>query len=578
MPLDCALVNALAMELDGQISGMRIDKIFVPERDELNLALRGQRLLISAGANYPRLHLTGSTKENPAAPPMFCMLLRKHLTSAKIISVTQPTFERAVFITLEGYDELHNLTRKTLVAEMLGRHSNVILCDREMRITDCLKRVDFETSQKRQLLPGLFYHLPPEQDKADILSPALTAAKILQMLEALDPDTLLEKWFISTFAGLSPLICREIVHLGCSDVSARKIHLDPSGLKALAQAAFGVFELIRNKNFTPVMLLKNGVPADFSFMPITQYQNQYEAQVFGSFSQLLDQFYLKKDLAERMRQKSQNLLKTITNLHTRAQKKLTAQDIELETAKNREHLKIMGELITANLYRLEKGMNSFTAENYYDNMAQIEIKLDVQKTPSQNAARYFKEYSKLKSAQHFLTKELEQGRAEIAYLASIITAITQAASAKELAEISEELGAEGYVKTQRQTKNRPAPLAPRRFISPDGFEILAGRNNRTNDALTLKTAAKTDIWLHAQNMPGSHVVILTGGQEVPNPTLEQAAQIAAFYSKGRESTGVSVDYTQVKFVKKPPRAKPGMVIYTDYRTVVVTPKEHAPQE
>ena len=588
MPLDAVFLKAMVSELAGQLPGLKIDKIQQPERDQVLLTLRGpgatERLLISAGTGDARVHLTDASFENPASPPMFCMLLRKHLGGARIKSVTQPTLERAVDLTLECVDALGEPGEKHLVAELMGRYSNIILTDSDGRIIDCLRRVDTTMSERRQVLPGLFYHLPPPQDKRDLLT--VKREDVLSLISQASPDKAADKWLIDTFAGLSPLVARELTSCAYGDTDSRLGYiLTQDGGEALAMSIMTLTEDIRDSRFEPVLLLKpEGKPFDFSFMAIRQYGDAMRTERPESFSALLETFYTRRFSSERMRQRSLMLTKMVRIAHDRVKRKLEFQRMDLDKSKDRERLRELGDIITANLHRIEKGMAVLKAEDFYSETGdEVEIRLDPKLTPQQNAGKYYKDYTKAKTAENMLQEQMALGERELAYLKSVLEEIARAEGERDLAEIRQELAQTGYVRQPAPVKTgRPGKTAkrmkqpessPMRFVSSMGLDIAVGRNNVQNERLTHREAFKTDIWLHAQKIPGSHVIISTNGGDADDQTLEEAASLAAWFSQARESGKVPVDTSLVKYVKKMPGGRPGMVTYTDYKTIIAAPSE-----
>lgn len=571
MALDALFLSHLAVELDREIAGARIDKIHQPERDEIVMNLRAvggnRRLLLSAGANYPRVHLTSKTRENPQTPPMFCMLLRKYFAGGRIISVSQPRLERLIDIAVEVNDEMGVATRKTITVELMGRYSNIILRDQDDRVLDCLKRIDLEMSEKRQILPGLFYELPPAQEKIDPRE--LSRSKVLDMILEADDEQLAEKFVLFNFLGFSPLLSREAVYRACGNCDFYLLDLTGEQKERLASA---ICTIAANAD-TPSLLLDGNKPVDFSFCDILQYDGHYKKRACDSLSELLDAFYTKRDFEERMKAKAQSMLKVVRNAHSRTQRKLATQKQELLDAAKRERLREIGDIITANLYRMERGDRELVAQDFFSPDAEeIKISLDIRLSPQQNAAKYYKNYHRLKNAEQVLSEQIEKGEAELEYLESVLEMIACADGEQDLSEIREELSEMGYLHAA-YGKKKPRPLSPRVFVSSDGFRIYAGRNNKQNDLLTLKSALKGDIWMHTQKIPGTHVIIECAGQDVPDETLTEAACIAAYFSRARDSQKVPVDYTQVRNVKKPPGAKPGMVIYSKFKTAFVTPDE-----
>lgn len=569
MPLDAICLQGVVGELAPQLTGSRIEKIQQPARDQIILLLRGsRRLFLNAGANQPRIHLTEQLRDNPSQPPMFCMLLRKHLSGGIIESVRQEPLERVVTLTVLSSDEMGERSRFTLVWEGMPRRANLILCDRDGRIIDCLRRVDLEAEQDRQVLPGLFYRLPTRQDKRSPLS--VTEEEFAALLGRAAPDAPLDGWLLDTFTAISPLVARELTVRACGSTDA------PVSQGSALWDVFSRWQRDVHENaFTPTLIKRNGSLADFTYGPVTQYGTYAETEVYDSFSHLLDDFYEKREQAERVKQKGRDLLKTATTARDRVRRKLAAQEKELAACLDRDHLRICGELITANLYRMERGQSRLTAQNYYDeNCADMDIPLDVRLSPQENAARYFKQYAKAKTAEKYLTAQLQRGREELQYLESVLQELAQAESEQDFNDIRTELTDGGYLRGRG--KKQPGfqrASKPREFRSSAGLRILVGRNNRQNDRLTTKDADKRDIWLHTQKIHGSHVILCTDGTEPDEQSLMEAASLAAYFSQAQGSTKVPVDYTPVKFVKKPAGAKPGMVVYTTYQTMLADPDE-----
>ena len=569
MPLDAICLQGVVGELAPQLTGSRIEKIQQPARDQIILLLRGsRRLFLNAGANQPRIHLTEQLRDNPSQPPMFCMLLRKHLSGGIIESVRQEALERVVTLTVLASDEMGERSRFTLVWEGMPRRANLILCDRDGRIIDCLRRVDLEAEQDRQVMPGLFYRLPTRQDKRSPLS--VTEEEFAALLGRAAPDAPLDGWLLDIFTAISPLVARELTVRACGSTDA------PASQGNALWDVFSRWQKAVNENtFTPTLIKRNGSLADFTYGPVTQYGTYAETEVYDSFSHLLDDFYEKREQAERVKQKGRDLLKTATTARDRVRRKLAAQEKELAACLDRDHLRICGELITANLYRMERGQSRLTAQNYYDeNCADVDIPLDVRLSPQENAARYFKQYAKAKTAEKYLTAQLQRGREELQYLESVLQELAQAESEQDFNDIRTELTDGGYLRGRG--KKQPGfqrASKPREFRSSAGLRILVGRNNRQNDRLTTKDADKRDIWLHTQKIHGSHVILCTGGAEPDEQSLMEAASLAAYFSQAQGSTKVPVDYTPVKFVKKPAGAKPGMVVYTTYQTMLADPDE-----
>ena len=576
MPLDALCLSGVVHELQNALSGAKIDKIYQPGRDEVVLALRAPagnvKLLLSANPSHPRAHLTQISRENPDKPPMFCMLLRKHLSGARLLELVQPPMERVVDLRLEALDELGDRVERRLVLEAMGRHSNLILLDGEGRIMDCLRRVDSDMSARRQVLPGLFYRLPPAQEKLDPSS--LDRAALESALAAAPEESQADKWLLDTFGGLSPLICRELAFRAGGATDARLHQMGEGGRSRLLDELEGLLRSVQENSFTPVMLEKEGHPSDFTFQPISQYGPAVSCVPFPSFSALLDRFYEQRENQERVRQRGQDLIRSVTNARDRAARKIGLQEQELAATRDRERLRQFGDIITSNLHAMEKGMSRLTAADFYDpECPQIHIPLDPLLTPQQNAAKYYKEYNKAKTAESILTLQLEKGRRDLDYLNSVLEAIALAEGERDLQEIRQELTDTGYLRRPSKARDRGKRVAskPMEFRSSSGLRISVGKNNTQNDLLTTKQAFKSDLWFHTQKIHGSHVILWTEGGQPDLTSIQEAAQLAAWFSLGRESGKVAVDYTPVKYVKKPGGARPGMVVYTTYETAYVAP-------
>ena len=576
MPLDALCLSGVVHELQNALSGAKIDKIYQPGRDEVVLALRAPagnvKLLLSANPSHPRAHLTQISRENPDKPPMFCMLLRKHLAGARLLELVQPPMERVVDLRLEALDELGDRVERRLVLEAMGRHSNLILLDGEGRIMDCLRRVDSDMSARRQVLPGLFYRLPPAQEKLDPSS--LDRAALESALAAAPEESQADKWLLDTFGGLSPLICRELAFRAGGATDARLHQMGEGGRSRLLDELEGLLRSVQENSFTPVMLEKEGHPSDFTFQPISQYGPAVSCVPFPSFSALLDRFYEQRENQERVRQRGQDLIRSVTNARDRAARKIGLQEQELAATRDRERLRQFGDIITSNLHAMEKGMSRLTAADFYDPEGpQIHIPLDPLLTPQQNAAKYYKEYNKAKTAESILTLQLEKGRRDLDYLNSVLEAIALAEGERDLQEIRQELTDTGYLRRPSKARDRGKRVAskPMEFRSSSGLRISVGKNNTQNDLLTTKQAFKSDLWFHTQKIHGSHVILWTEGGQPDLTSIQEAAQLAAWFSQGRESGKVAVDYTPVKYVKKPGGARPGMVVYTTYETAYVAP-------
>lgn len=565
MPLDAICLSALTNELSEKLAGAKIDKIQQPERDMILLSMRGRgenlRLLIAAGTGNARVHLTKSAFENPAEPPMFCMLLRKHLTGARILSVSQPKYERVLKLELETRDELGVEGHKTLIAELIGRSANLILVDADGRILDCLRRMDYGGDAERRMLPGMFYRDVPSQTKPALLETEADALRT--MIEDADKTRPIDKWLLESFAGLSPLVCRELSFRCGGDWT-----LLPAMLDAFTES-------VNAGELRPYLYFDGKKPADFSFMRLKQYGDALRCEEADSFSDMLDRFYTGRDKIEQQRRRGHELLKIVRTVRDRQQRKLNARYEELKKSEDRDGVRKIAELITANLYRLKKGDSVLRCQDYYEHdCPEIEIRLDPLKTPQQNAAAMFKDYNKRKAASEHLTTLITDGEAQLDYLNSVLELIGAAESEKDLTDLRRELVDTGYIKASAGKKREKVKAqAPLRFQSSDGMEILVGRSNLQNDELTTKLGRRTDYWLHTQKIHGSHVLIRCEGEQPSDQCIEEAAAIAAYYSQGRGGGKIPVDYTMLRFVRKPSGSLPGKVIYTDYKTIMVESDE-----
>ena len=572
MPMDALFLSAELREIDAAVTGGRIDKIYQPSRDEIILQIRGRegtcRLLLSANPTRPRMQLTNLNWENPSQPPMFCMLLRKYLSGGRILGLRQPPMERAAELQIEAADEMGDKVRRRLVLEAIGRKTNLLLLDGEDRIVDCLRRTDADLSQARPLLPGMFYRDPPPQPgKRD--PSALTEADRTEFLAA-PPDTPADRFLLDRFMGISPLIARELAFEAFGDVDSPV----GQGVEKLLDRMSALLEKVAAGQVQPTLLRRGGKPADFTFRPILQYGHETESVAYPTFAALLDGYYQERETADRVRQKGQDLIKPLTHARERLARKIALQEKELADTKNRDRYRLYGELITANLYRMKKGERVLTAQNYYDpECGEIDIPLDPLKTPQQNAARYFKLYTKAKTAEEMLTIQLVKGAAEKEYLDSVLESVSRAQGDRDLEEIRQELTETGYLRLRSKAKDRMKRPAtkPLEFKTSAGLRVSVGRNNLQNDRLTTRLAGKWDWWFHTQKIHGAHVILWTEGGEPDRQSIQEAAQLAAWFSQGKEGKKVPVDYTPVKYVKKPAGARPGMVVYTTYKTAYVDP-------
>ena len=569
MAFDAFFLTAVLDEIRTTVpAGSRVEKIHQPSRDTVILLLKTQegrqKLMFVANPTAPRLHLTATSPENPAEPPMFCMLLRKHLSGARLNSISQPPMERCATFTFDCIDEMGDPVQKKLIAELMGRTCNLYLLGPDGRIIDCLRRVGLDETSKRPALPGMYYQEPEPITKADPTHWDLDA--YMTMLSGVGADQIADR-LMDHLGGLSPLVCREAALFAAGETDAR---IDNLAIDQIAQRLYLFFQehLHHPKPF--YYHLPDGTPKQYAFCPIRQYGSFTE---YPSFSDLLDGFYSSRDRRDTMRQKSQSVRKTVSNLISRTQRKLVIQEKELQATYDRERLRQLGDILTANIHKMQKGQTKVTVEDFYDeNMAQIEVTLSPLLSPQQNAAKYYKDYTRMKNAEKELTHQISLGRHELHYLQSVLDELNRADSDAELEEIKQELQSSGYLKADHgKKKMKQSKLAPMRFVSTDGYPIYVGRNNRQNDELTFRLARKDDLWLHAHNVHGSHVIISCGGTKPPDDTITQAAQLAAYYAETSAGQNIAVDVTAVKQVKKTPGSKPGMVIYHTYKTVIANP-------
>ena len=558
MPLDAVTLRGLTRELQNSAVGAKIDRVQQPEKDMLLLTLHtrdgSRKLLLSASASGARVHFTSQSFENPSEPPMFCMLLRKHLVGARIRSIEQPDMERLLLIRLAARDEMGDESEKTLAVEMIGRSANIILVGPDGRIIDCLRRMEYG-GEGRGMQPGMIYRLPPKQEKTSFFG--CPDEELSARIELIEQGAELDRELLGRFSGLSPLICRELAYRSRGDV------------ELLKENALALRETVAAGDLHPALVCYDGAARDFSFMAINQYGPGTEIELFSDFSALLDAFFARRDREESRKRRSRELLRSVKGARERLERKLAAQRKELADTAGREEIRRRAELITANIYRLKKGRSELVCENYFEEGSpEIRIELDPLKTPQQNAAALYREFARKKAAEEHLTVLIAEGEKQSEYLATVLDEIERAETERDLADIRRELAETGYLKKQRGGKaERSKPQAPLRFVSSDGLEILVGRSNIQNDELSFRLARRTDLWLHTQRIHGSHVILRTDGLAPPQRSLEEAASLAAYYSRGREAGKIPVDYTQVRHVKKPSGALPGAVIYTDYATI-----------
>ncbi len=574
MALDAGMIACLAKELRERLVGGKLEKIHQPEKDEIDLHIRAGgkavRLALSAAPGNPRMNLSELPKENPAVPPMFCTLLRKHLTGGILLSVEQLGFERAVRFKFRSRDEMGFETERTIIIEMMGKYCNLIFTDGEDKILAVLRPVDFTSSEKRQLLPGMIYTLPPLQEGKE--DPTTETKENFLARAAAAGDRPADKFIMSSYRGISSLVAREIAYLASGMT-------DPSSA-AFADRLFTAFEkvmsVIREERFMPVVIKVDGKNTEYSFLPLTQYSGLGEEVRYDSPSALIDGFYAERERGQRLHRRAQDLFKTLTNAESRLLRKMEVQREELRLCAQKEQYKQFGDLIIANLYAILPGQKKVTVINYYsEKMEEVTLELDPRFSPSVNAQLYFKKYNKAKNAERELTLQLEKGDEELQYLYSVFDALTRATLPSDIDEIRTEMVRTGYASALRipPSKKLLSTHYPE-YRTTNGFRVLCGRNNLQNDALTFKVAEKNDWWFHVHGAPGSHVILITDGvDDPPSEDFTDAAVIAACNSKLSDGVLVSVDYTKARNVKKPPAARPGYVIYHTNYSAVVTPDQ-----
>lgn len=575
MAFDGVTLHFIKEEIREVAEDARVSQIHQPNKDELVIALRtkngNKKLLLSTRANSPRVCFTQQAPENPATPPMLCMLLRKRLGGAKLIEVRQPGLERILFLDFTAINELGDVVKLTLCVEIMGKYSNIILIDEHNNIVDALKRVDFTMSSQRLVLPNIKYDLPPQQDKLSILS--VTGKEIVDKALSTPAEMALSKALLSAMQGFSPIITRELEYKTGVHSNRELTILDKV---KLIERVDKLKSDIEEKRFAPTMLINSeGKPFDIAFMDIMQYGEMASKKRFLSFSEMLDSFYYERDKAERMKVKSQDLLRLCSNTMDKLTRKIAVQEKELMESLDRDKLRKTGDLLQANIYKMTRGQSFIEVEDYYNNNEKVKIKLSPTLNPSQNVQKYYKDYRRAKTREEMLTVQIKKAKEELVYITAVQESLFRCESERELSEIRQELVEQGYAKDKSKKNNRKQPklLPPKEFKSSDGFTIFVGRNNRQNDNLTLKTARNYDMWLHTKDIPGSHVIIVSDNREITDTAIMEAASLAAYNSKAKDSAQVPVDYTLVKNVSKPSGAKPGMVIYVKNKTVYVKPKE-----
>lgn len=568
MAFDAGFTRAIINELSATVTNARIEKIFQPSRESVLFVLRGERsrvehgatvkLLIDAGSANPRMSLADPVFDNPKTPPMFCMLLRKHLGGAKLTSVKQIGFDRAAELEFETRDEMGYLTKKYIYAEIMGKFSNLIFCDAEKKVISAVRTNDITSDSKRPVIPGALYSPPPPQEGKRVPF-GVSREEFIGGFCASGLSG--SKYIMNTFSGISPLAAREIA-FGTVDDAER-----------LWESFSAFTERLEGGELVPVMLRKpDGTPLEYSFMPIKQYGDAAEMTVYGSFSELIEGFFAERAHNEQIRQRAADILHLLTNAETRLAKKISAQETELEACRDKESYRLCGDLITASIYRLNRGMTEAILPDWSDGGREVRVELDSRLSPSQNAQRYYKKYAKCKSAEINLKKQIEIARNELEYIATVSESLTKAETGNDLSEIRRELYESGYASRMKSyhAVKMPAPK-PMEFTTSGGYRVLCGKNNSQNDWLTNKLAGKNDIWFHVKGMPGSHVVLICDGEEPPALDFTEAATVAAVYSRAPRGQKIEVDYTRVKNIKKPPASKPGYVTFSSNYSAVVIP-------
>ena len=577
MAYNGVLLNALLMEFQEKLVGGRINKIYQPSDKELTFTIRNQgenqTLYLSAHSNYAHVNIIDSKLDNPTKPPNFCMLMRKHLQNGFITKIEQKGLERILVIHIDSSDELGYVTTKRLIVEIMGKHSNIILINADNVIYDSIKRISPYMSKVRQIMPNQPFKFL-EYDKENLAN--LTEKSFYNKLEN-NPDQKTSRYLFMTYEGFGPNLAKEICNrCGISFRRKNKL-LTEENQRKLLNTLKEIKNIIVNKKYIPYLILNENTGDLVEFSPI--YLSTYSGSEFSQlkmkcFSSLIDRYYSEKISKNAIKQKSSNLTAILNKRIHSLTKKIIKLKEELDVAQNADEYKLKGELLTANIYKMTRGMKSIEVENYYNNNEPITIELKENKSPADNAQMYFKKYNKLQHAQVELKKQLEQSQEELDYCEAIMNSIEIAEDTESIDEIKEELIEAGYINKKSKQKKKKKQMKDylKKYKSSDGFRIYAGKNNKQNDYLTLKLANNDDIWLHTKDIPGTHVIIVKAGRKIPQLTLDEAAIIAAYNSKGKMSSNVPVDYTEVKNVSKPSGAKPGKVIYVNNKTLYVTPK------
>ncbi len=572
MAFDAYMMRAVLSEYKREFPEAKIEKVLQPRNDEIDLVIHGgkvsRRLVFNVGPNAPRLQLSDTVKENPLKAPMFCMYLRKHLTGGRIISVSQPGFDRIAEFTVSCYDEMGFPTIKKIICEIMGKYANLIILDSEDKVQNAMKIIDFAASTVRQVLPGLKYQVPKKQEKLDLLRTA--REELFEKFSEFSKERTLENFITSTYSGVATQIAHEIVYRTSKKIDTPIAEID---FERFYKVVSEWQELLSEEKYTPTVALDlSGKPRDYSYMDITYLENSAQVKNFSSFRELFDMYFAERDRLERIKQRAHDLITLLNNATARTERKLEIQREALRDSERGEAYKRYADLITANIYRLKRGDESFVAVDYYDeNCPNIEIKLDPRLDPSKNAQKMYKLYNKSKTAKTVLTEQISLWERELVYLESVKGFLEKAETEADLTEIRDELFRSGYASKMRGYKpQKTAKMRPLEFTTSGGYKLLVGRNNTQNDHITFRLAQKNDIWFHVKNMPGSHVIMCSGGEEPSEKDYTEAAAIAAYYSQATSDT-VAVDYTAVKNIKKPQGSKPGFVIYKTNYTAFVRP-------
>ena len=574
MAFDACMMRAVLSEICSELPDAKIEKVLQPRVDEIDMLVHSgkssRRLVFNVGPNAPRLQISDIAKENPKQAPMFCMLLRKYFVGARITSVSQPGFDRIAEFTVSCFDEMGFRTERKIVCEIMGKYANLIILDSESKILSAMKVIDFAASTVRQVLPGLKYQIPAKPEKLSPLT--IDRALFFEKLAEFPREKTCEKFITGVYSGIATQIAHELTFRACGEIDSPIYKVDPERL-------YSVFEewqtLLINESYTPTIAINcDGKPVDYSYMPITYLGNSVTVREHQSFASLMDEYFAERDRLEHIHQRAKDVTTLISNATARTEKKLGIQRQALLDSERGEEYKKYGDLITANLYRLKRGMPSFKTIDYYsEECPEIEISLDTRLSPSQNAQRMYKQYNKCKTAKAVLAEQIKLWEQELKYLESVRVFLERAECEADLDEIRDELYRSGYSAKMRSYKPpKQIKSSPHKFVTSGGYPILVGRNNVQNDKLTLKTASRHDIWFHTKDIPGSHIIMITGGDEPSEQDYTEAAEIAAYFSQAK-GENIAVDYTKVANIKKPQGAKPGFVIYKTNYTAFVSPMQ-----